>query len=79
MNNEKLFKIVEPRYKLNAHLFTTMRENIPLSVEQFAAVIGWSVSYQYQLEEGKYITVSEKVAKEICSAFARYGIGVKLI
>lgn len=73
-----LFTKAEQRYKINAFELTRKRENLYLSVEQFAEIIGWSTSYQYQLEEGKYKTVSIKIAKEIRSAFARYGIGIKI-
>ena len=71
-------KIVEIRYEINPYELTRLRESLHFTVEQFAAIVGWSKSYQYQLEEGKYATISKKVMEEICSAFARYGIGIKL-
>lgn len=61
------------RYPLNSFELIRLRESIPLSVEQFAAIVGWSPAYQYKLESGKVKTVSAKTANEICSAFSRCG------
>ena len=67
------------RYSINSFELIRLRESVHLSVEQFAAIVGWSSSYQYQLEGGKYKTVSEKTKDEIGAAFFRRGLDMKLL
>jgi len=71
-------KIVEIRYEINPYELTRLRESLHFTVEQFAAIVGWSKSYQYKLESGFYNSISEKTMKEICSAFARHGLNIKI-
>lgn len=65
------------RYKIDCFLLSQMRENAGLSVEQFASLIGWTASYQYQLERGEFDDVSQKTMDELRSAFNRCGIDIE--
>lgn len=64
------------RYEIDHFLLSQMRENAGLSVEQFASLIGWTASYQYQLERGEFDDISGKTMDELCSAFSRCGIKI---
>jgi len=63
------------RYKVDAFQLSTLRQKAHLTVAEFASLIGWSVRYQYKLEDvGKVHTISQKTFDELCQAFLRKGI-----
>jgi transcriptional regulator with XRE-family HTH domain len=76
VNSLILFEKEELRYNIDSLSLCRMRENLKLSVEQFSALVGWSPSYQYQLEEGKFTTISEKTMEEIRQAFLKKGFKI---
>jgi len=74
----KLFSQEIKRYKMNALGLCRLREQLNLTVEQFAEKIGWSIPYQYKLEDGTFSTISEKTMKEICQLFSHEGFVINL-
>ena len=74
----ELFSQEIRRYKLNSLVICRIREQLNLNVEQFAEKIGWSIPYQYKLEDGTFSTISEKTMKEICQLFSHEGFVINL-
>ena len=72
-----LFIEAEHRYKINGFVLSQFREAIALTVEEFAATIGWTASYQYRLEAGDYPTISLRTKDELIETFKRYGQSVE--
>lgn len=73
----KLFPDRITRYKVNAFKISQLRQQSKLSVEQFAEAVGWTLRYQYKIEEGFCWSLSEKTVNEICQTFERQGIVVR--
>lgn len=67
----KLFENEIRRYRYDPLILCRMRETLKLSVEQFAAIAGWSSIYQYKLESGFYETISQSKKDELCEVFRR--------
>ena len=78
LSSIKLFENEIKRYRLDSLGFCRIRQSLTLTVKQFADLIGWSASYQYDLENGRWNTISEKTMKEICQVFSKKGIPIKL-
>lgn len=68
---QKLFPDKIVRHILHAFNLTKKRQRLRLTVEQFATIVGWSVSYQYKLESAVVHSISETIFNELKEAFRR--------
>lgn len=71
---KSIFIETEPRYKLDLFKLSSLRESLNISAERFAELVGWSTSYQYQLEEYCFGTISEKTLLDIVQVFKRFNV-----
>jgi len=69
----RLFTGQEVRYTIDPMSLTHARTKVGLKVDEFANEAGWSASYQYQLESGKYRTISEQCSEDILRVLLNYG------
>jgi len=60
-----MFKLSDQRYKIDGAKLQHARENIKMNMSQFAYACGWTCGYQWQLENGRVVTVSESTKKVI--------------
>ncbi len=67
------------RYRLSSFFLSKTRQRLKLSVEQFATIVGWSISYQYKLESGSVATIGSKTRRELEQAFCRIDPGAAMI
>lgn len=70
----RLFGEVEFRFKVHGYRIAQLREKIEISQREFARQCGWSQSYHFCLENGKFKTVSQNVAETIIEVFGKHGI-----